>query len=272
MTTTDTELSTPYQLPPDARDRFDTNGFVRLPKVLGVETIAAYEPEITSKVIELNTMHLPMEERSTYSKAFLQIESLWRHSEVVRELVFSTRLARIAAELMGVDGVRLYHDQALYKEPGGGITPFHADQYYWPFSSTKTCTVWVPLQDTPLAMGPLSFSVGSHRFNFGRDLGISDHSEDVLQKALTEQGFPLSQEPYALGDVSYHAGWTFHRAEPNTTDIPRRVMTIIYMDADIVIHEPVNDAQRNDLASQMPGAKPGDVPNTPMNPVLYRRS
>lgn len=268
---TGSDLSTPYQLRSDERARFDSDGFVRLPGVLSAETIAAYEPEITGKVIELNTMQLPMEERSTYSKAFLQVESLWTHSDIVRDFVFSTRLARIAAELMGVSGVRLYHDQALYKEAGGGITPFHADQYYWPFSSTKTCTVWVPLQDTPLAMGPLSFSVGSHKFSFGRDLAISDHSEEVLQKALGAQGFPLSQEPFALGDVSYHTGWTFHRAEPNTTDTPRRVMTIIYMDADIVIHEPVNDAQRNDLASQLPGAKPGDVPDTPMNPVLYRR-
>ncbi|GAA2760847.1 phytanoyl-CoA dioxygenase family protein [Actinopolymorpha rutila] len=266
-----TELSTAYTLPTDARTRFAEDGFVRLRGVLSPDTIAAYEPEITGKVIELNTMHLPMAERSTYSKAFLQVGGLWKHSRPVAEFVFSSRLAKIAADLMGVDGVRLYHDQALYKEVGGGITPFHADQYYWPFSSDKTCTVWVPLQDTPLGMGPLSFSVGSQRFSHGRDLPISDHSEEELQKVLGEQGLPLSQEPYALGDVSFHSGWTFHRAEPNTTDVPRRVMTIIYMDADIVIHQPVNDAQRNDLAEVMPGKKPGDVPDTPVNPVLYRR-
>lgn len=56
--------------------------------------------------------------------------NLWQHSERAHELVFSRRLAQIAAELLRVDGVRLYHDQALYKEPGGGITPWHADQYY----------------------------------------------------------------------------------------------------------------------------------------------
>lgn len=271
MTTTIAELSTPYNLPSDAVERFAADGFTRLSGVLSPDTIAVYEPEITGKVIELNTMHLPMEERATYNKAFLQVWGLHTHSEIAREFVFSTRLAKIAADLMGVDGVRLYGDQALYKEPGGGITPFHADQYYWPFSSDKICTVWVPLQETPLEMGPLSFSVGSHKLSFGRDLAISDHSEQVLQEALEEQGFPQSREPYALGDVSFHWGWTFHRAEPNTTEIPRRVMTIIYMDADIVIHEPVNDAQRKDLAGVMPGAQPGEVPDTPLNPVLYRR-
>lgn len=42
--------------------------------------------------------------------------------------------------------MRLYHDQALNKEPGGGYTPWHCDQYYWPVQSDKIVTAWVPLQ------------------------------------------------------------------------------------------------------------------------------
>lgn len=265
-----TTLDAPYRLGRGDVDAFDRNGFVRLENVLDQATIAAYEPEITGKVIELNTMHLPMEQRSTYQKAFLQISNLWRHSERVREFVFSRRLARIAAELLGVDGVRLYHDQALYKEAGGGITPWHADQYYWPLATDRCCTAWVPLQETPAPMGPLAFAAGSHRFSFGRDLPISDESEAALQAALAGRNFPVVADPYALGEVSYHLGWTFHRADPNTTATPRRVMTIIYVDADIRIAEPVNDPQRADLATWMPGRKPGDVPDTGLNPLLYR--
>jgi ectoine hydroxylase-related dioxygenase (phytanoyl-CoA dioxygenase family) len=266
------ELAEPYDLPAGSREQFERDGFVRLAGVLSAETIAAYEPEITGKVIERNTMHLPLAERSTYAKAFLQVENLWEHSEIVAEFASSPRLARIAAELMGVDGVRLYHDQALYKEAGGGITPWHADQFYWPFSTDRCCTVWVPLQDTPHPMGPLAFATGSHRFEFGRDLAISDESEAELQKALSAKGFPLSAEPYALGDVSFHLGWTFHRAEPNTTDIPRRVMTIIYVDADMELCTPTNDNQRADLARWLPGAAPGQRPESPLNPLLYRAS
>ncbi|HEX3815879.1 MAG TPA: phytanoyl-CoA dioxygenase family protein [Mycobacteriales bacterium] len=269
--TTEPELDQPYAVTAGDVELFDRQGFIRLPRVLSAETIAAYEPEITGKVIERNTMHLPLAERSTYAKAFLQVSNLWEHSEAVREFVLSRRLAQIAADLMGVEGVRLYHDQALYKEAGGGITPWHADQYYWPLDTDRVCTVWVPLQETPEEMGPLAFATGSHHFEFGRDLAISDESEARLQKALTEQHFPLSQVPYALGDVSYHQGWTFHRAEPNQSDIPRRVMTIIYMDADVRVSEPVNDNQRADLATWLPGAQIGAVPATRLNPELYRR-
>lgn len=271
MLTTHADLSSPYPLAPAAVRHFDDHGFVRLPAVLDPATVAAHEPEITSKVIELNTQHLPLAERDTYGKAFLQVTNLWRHSERVRDLVFSERLAGIAAALLGVPSVRLYHDQALYKEPGGGITPWHADQYYWPLATDRTVTVWLPLQETPAEMGPLAFAAGSHRFAHGRDLPISDDSERELQEALAAQDFPLSESPFRLGEASFHGGWTFHRAAPNRSDRPRRVMTVIYMDADITVSEPVNDNQRADLRAWLPGTAVGEVPRSPLNPVLYPR-
>lgn len=253
----------------DQIDTFERQGFIRLAGVLDPQALREREPEITAKVFELNTVDAPMEERSTTQKAFLQVGNLWRHSQAARDLVFSPRLARIAAELLQVDSVRLYADQALYKEPSGGITPWHADQYYWPLSSDRTCTVWIPLQDTPVEMGPLSFAVGSHRFEFGRDLKISDESEQALQDALSEADFTVDEQPYRLGDVSYHLGWTFHRAGRNAGAEPRRVMTIIYMDADIRVGPLVRPEQQNDLDQLMPGARVGEVPDTPLNPVLY---
>jgi len=269
MTLTRPELETDYTLGRSDIAHFREYGFVKLKNVLSADTIAEYEPEITGKVIELNTQDVPLEERDTYGKAFLQVTNLWQDCERVLEFVSSPRLARIAAQLLGVQSVRLYHDQALYKESGGGVTPWHADQYYWPFASDRCVTIWIPLQETPMEMGPLSFAAGSHTFEHGRDLPISDESERVLQEALAEQHFPEVSEPYDLGEVSYHLGWTFHHAPPNTTDVPRRVMTIIYMDADMRIAAPANKNQEIDLAHWMPGAQPGDPVTSPLNPILY---
>jgi ectoine hydroxylase-related dioxygenase (phytanoyl-CoA dioxygenase family) len=263
------ELTAELPLDPADAAHFEEHGFVTLRGVLAPAAVAACEPEITAKVVELNTQHLPLAERDTYGKAFLQVTNLWRHSAAVRAFVFSRRLARLAAELLGVRAVRLYHDQALYKEPGGGITPWHADQYYWPLSSDRTVTAWIPLQETPAEMGPLAFAAGSHRLDLGRSLPISDESERAVREALAERGLPVVETPYALGDVSYHLGWTFHHAAPNHSGTPRRVMTIIYMDAGITVAEPRDDTQRGDLC-WMPGARPGEVPDTPLNPVLYR--
>ncbi|MEU6655688.1 phytanoyl-CoA dioxygenase family protein [Streptomyces sp. NPDC046900] len=263
------ELDVPYEgLAPTATADFNRDGFVHLSGVLSPETIAQYEPTITSEVIRLNTQHVPLSERDTYGKAFLQVTNLWRENEKVKRLVFSKRLAGIAAKLIGVHAVRLYHDQALYKEPSGGITPWHADQYYWPLSSDRCLTIWLPLQETPLEMGPLAFARSSHNYSYNRDLPISDESEARLKQALAEQNFEDVVEPFALGDASFHRGWTFHHAGPNRDTVPRRVITVIYMDADIRVAEPTNDNQAGDR-NWMPGTQAGQVPDTPLNPVLY---
>jgi ectoine hydroxylase-related dioxygenase (phytanoyl-CoA dioxygenase family) len=271
-TTPDIDLDSPYALAGDAPDRFAEDGFIRLPGVLSPAIVEHFEPTITGEVLRLNHDLRPLAARDTYSRAFLQVTNLWRHNGTVSQLVHSRRLAQVAARLLGVDGVRLYHDQALYKEPGGGITPWHADQYYWPFASDRTITVWIPLQDTPIELGSLEFARGSHRFESGRDLPISDESERELQRELLAQGFAVDRAPYAVGDASFHLGWTFHRAGPNTSTVARRVMTVIYVDADIVVSEPTNDNRRADLATFMPGTAVGSVPDTELNPVLYRAS
>jgi ectoine hydroxylase-related dioxygenase (phytanoyl-CoA dioxygenase family) len=270
MATATVTLDTHYPLSAAQRAAFAEQGFVKLADVVSAEVVEAYAPAVTEAVTEHDTIGPPLAERDTYGRAFRQVTNLWRHSGQVRELVFATRFARLAAELLGVAGVRLYHDQALYKEPGGGHTPWHTDRYYWPLVGDRCATLWLPLQDTPLQMGPLAFAAGSHRFEYGRDLPISDTSEAALGEALAARAFPVVEQPYALGEASFHLGWTFHRAGGNRTTATRQVMTVIYIDADILISEPVNHHQEADLAAWFPGARPGQVPDTPLNPVLHR--
>ncbi len=261
------QLDAPFQLTKEQIAFYEENGYIKLRHVLSPELLEHYRKIINQRVAELSADALPMDQRDTYGKAFLQIMNLWTESPTVKEFVFGKRLARIAAELMGVSGVRVYHDQALYKEPGGGITPWHADQYYWPVDSDHTVTAWVPLQATPLELGPLVFSEKSHRLQVGRDLEISDESEVTLKQAL--ESFRSENSPYDLGDVSFHAGWTFHRAGANTTDRPREVMTVIYMDENIRLTAPKNKNHVMDIERWAPGLETGDVLASPLNPVLW---
>ncbi len=262
-------IDTPYDVPDAIVERYAAEGFVRLASVLDAETVRRFGAEITRLTLTLSTQDKPLEERNTYDRAFLQVTNLWRQSAVARQFVFSRRLAGIAGQLMGVRGVRLYHDQSLYKEPSGGITPAHADQYYWPLASDKTITAWIPLQPVPPGMGPLAFYSGSHRSAFGRDLPISDESEALITAEMEARGFAVDEAGFALGDVSFHAGWTFHRAGPNTGTTPRSVMTMIYMDADMEVAAPINPMQQNDLADWLPGLAPGDIAASPLNPLLW---
>lgn len=264
-------LETPYILRQEQIDFYQKNRYIKLKEVLNQETLAYYNEVITEQVDRMNQEQTALEDRTTYGKAFLQLFNLWLENPKIKELIFSKRIAKIAADLMEVNGVRLYHDQALFKEAGGGITPWHADQYYWPLETDKTVTAWIPLQATPLEMGPLEFSAGSHTIVEGRELEIGDESEEFLQKKLRVTDFQHVVEPFDVGEISFHSGWVFHRAGANVTNAMRKVMTIIYMDQDMKLKNPENKNQIHDWNTWCPGAKIGEMIDSPINPVLYSK-
>ncbi len=262
-------LQQPLVLTPAQIDFYQMYRFIKLKQVLNEETLQFFNSAITSRVNRMKSVEVAMEERSTYGKAFLQLFNLWCEDEVVKHLIFSKRLAKIATDLMQTDGVRMYHDQALFKEGGGGITPWHADQYYWPLETDKTVTAWIPLQATPLELGPLEISAGSHQIVDGRALEISDESELVIQEKLKVTNFKHVIEPFDAGEISFHSGWVFHRAGANSSNQMRKVMTIIYMDKNMKLKQPENKNQINDWNTWCPGARVGEVINSSLNPILF---
>lgn len=264
-------LDAPYPLNQEQINFYQKNKFIKLKEVLNQETIVFFNKAITERVNVMNQEESAIEDRTTYGKAFLQLFNLWCEDNIVKTLIFSKRIAKIAADLMQTNGVRLYHDQALFKEGGGGITPWHADQYYWPLETDKTVTAWIPLQKTPLEMGPLEFSAGSHTIVEGRELEIGDESEEVIQKKLRVTDFKHVIEAFDFGEISFHSGWVFHRAGANVTDEMRKVMTIIYMDKDMILKNPENKNQIHDWNTWCPDAKVGEIINSPINPILYSK-
>jgi ectoine hydroxylase-related dioxygenase (phytanoyl-CoA dioxygenase family) len=262
-------LDANYSVTPAQVKYFNENGFIKIKNIFEPVVIDYMNIVISKEVDRLNNQQIPLEERDTYGKAFLQIMNLWTHTTVVKDIVFSKRIAQIATGLMQTAGVRLYHDQALFKEPKGGHTPWHADQYYWPLATENTVTAWIPLQATPLNYGPLEFSAGSNKLTAGRDKQISDESQAFLEAELKDQKFEHVIEPFDVGEISFHRGWLYHRAGPNVSGYMRKVMTMIYMDKDTVLKTPENHNQQADWDTWCPGATVGQIVNTPLNPVLY---
>jgi ectoine hydroxylase-related dioxygenase (phytanoyl-CoA dioxygenase family) len=262
-------LDANYSVTPAQVKYFSENGFIKIKNIFDASVIDYMNIVISKEVDRLNNQQIPLEERDTYGKAFLQIMNLWTHTSAVKDIVFSKKIAQIATGLMQTKGVRLYHDQALFKEPKGGHTPWHADQYYWPLATENTVTAWIPLQATPLNYGPLEFSAGSNRLTAGRDKQISDESQAFLEAELKDQKFEHVIEPFDVGEISFHRGWLYHRAGPNVSGNMRKVMTMIYMDKDTLLKTPENHNQQADWDAWCPGATVGQIVNTPLNPVLY---
>jgi ectoine hydroxylase-related dioxygenase (phytanoyl-CoA dioxygenase family) len=245
-----------YPLTQAQIDQYQRDGYIKLKDVFGAETLSHYGDIFMELVKKYNKDNTPLEKRDTYGMAFLQISNLWESDDRAKTFAFSKRLARIASELMQVKGVRMYHDQALFKEPSGGFTPWHVDQFYWPLSNSNSVTAWVPLQAVPLNMGPLQFAVGSQTIMEHRNLAISDESERKISKTLKD--FPIDDSAFALGEVSFHSGWTFHRAGPNQTKDMRKVMTVIYIEDGVRVATPNSQNQENDRMRWTMGTEIGE--------------
>ena len=94
---------------------FRKNGHTLIRNVLSSDEVSAYREAINAAAYRFNTEKRALEDRDTYGKAFLQIMNLWEVDEDVKKFTLSKRFAKIAADLLGVENVRIYHDQALYK-------------------------------------------------------------------------------------------------------------------------------------------------------------
>jgi ectoine hydroxylase-related dioxygenase (phytanoyl-CoA dioxygenase family) len=263
------QLASDYALAPQLAEAFRRDGHVVTRGVCTADEIAAYRPLIQAAVAKFNKQTKPLAERDTYHKAFLQIANLWEIDEGVKRYVLARRFAKIAADLMGVKGVRIWHDQALFKEPGGGPTPWHQDQYYWPLKTANTITMWMPLVDAPRTMGTVKFATGTHRKGPLASMHISDESEQFFQNYVRDSGCDVGQYDLSAGDATWHYGWTLHAAPGNESDKMREAMTVIYFEDGAKVAEPANQHQPADLARWLTGLKPGDVAASPLNPLVY---
>ena len=263
------EWNTPYDLTDEQVAAYQRDGHIFLENVLPAQYIAPYHEAIVQTVAERNKETRALKDRDTYGMAFLQTTNLWEHNDKVKEYVMAERFAGIAAQLMRVDKARLYHDQALFKEAGGGITPWHQDQHYWPLATDKTITMWMTLADIDADMGTLQFASGSHVDGYLGDIPISDESETQLRAFVESRGFRIQQaDSMGAGSVTFHSGWTLHSAPPNTSDQMRPAMTVIYF-ADGTRVSPLDNKSRiADRDHWLPGTEPGDLAATHQNPAI----
>ncbi|HEX3383913.1 MAG TPA: phytanoyl-CoA dioxygenase family protein [Mucilaginibacter sp.] len=263
------ELSDLKQVSAENIKEFAEKGHTLIRGILSPEEIAVYEPVIVGAAEKYNTERRKMQERDTYGKAFLQIMNLWRVDDAVKKFVMAKRLGKIAADLMGVENVRIFHDQALFKEPGGGPTPWHQDQYYWPIDTNNTITMWMPLVDIDVDMGMLTFASGSFDKGAIFDFEISDESESAFDDYVKEKNFPITRATtMKAGDATFHRGFTIHNAPGNNSDKMREVMTIIYLADGARVSQPKNEWQKNDLAKWMMNKPVGELIDSELNPKV----
>lgn len=269
MTTTDSLLNQKIVLTEGQMHAFRNDGHILIKDILTGPELEFYRRAIVKAAGQYNKEQRKMEERDTYGKAFLQIMNLWEVDETVKQFVMAKRFAGLAAQLLGVSNVRLYHDQALFKEPGGGPTPWHQDQYYWPLDTPNCVTMWMPLIDISVEMGMLTFATGSQKHGLVENLEISDESEARLDAYVHDHKLLISRPEFmSAGDATFHYGQTLHNAPGNKTSTMREVMTIIYFADGARVTHPSSVHQEADRQRWLMSIEPGKEAASDLNPLL----
>lgn len=262
-----------YKLTEEQKNSYEQNGHILLRNLASKEEITLYREAIKNALREYFDERKLLQSNGkvdNYNSYFTQVTNLWLKSDSVKEFIFTEKFAEIASMLMRVKGVRLYHDQGLFKEPGGMPTPWHQDQYYWPINSNNTITMWMPLVNADTEMGTMKFASGSHKFQHFDDKPISSETDNYYQDLIGKHRFPVVSDNLNAGDATFHSGWTIHSSSGNNKEITREVITIIYYEDGVTIKQPDNKHRKVDMEVFFPGLKPGDVAASPLNPLLFK--
>ena len=269
-----------YQLTKEQIDSYQKNGFVVIENFLSPEELEDWRTNVMEAVRERAGQKMPGKDAKTgeddginedteyFGKVFDQLINLWQTHEGVKRLMTDPRLGEMAARLAGVDGIRIWHDQALFKRPWANPTAWHLDTPFWSFSDRKALSIWVALDDATLENGCLYFIPGSYRGTRFENSPIGKNMDGIF--SVYPQFIPINSvaAPMKAGSCSFHNGLTIHGAGANMTSGHRRAMTCAYMpDGNSY------NGQPNVLPETYAGSLSiGDPLNNDLqNPLIYRK-
>ena len=238
-------------------------GFVKVENVIEKEFLNEVRKIIQSAVVvRKGKDERKLKDKSQYEQSFLQCGYLCWDFLAIKEVVFAKRFAGIVRDLLKADHIRLWHDQALFKEPGGRITDAHQDCSYWPINEPQyTITMWLALVDVPVEKGCLYFYPQTNDPNLKEyvDIFKNPHQPNILTDK--EKIFV----PLKAGDATFHSGLTFHGAANNQTDQMREAMTVIYLKDEVTFN---SADERNKAHTSCIGLDDGEIINTKFTPIL----
>ncbi|MGP8206507.1 MAG: phytanoyl-CoA dioxygenase family protein [Acidimicrobiales bacterium] len=266
----------------EEQELYETNGFVPVAPFLGPDELEQWRAAVGQALVSRGGRRMSFatdgddggaksgahEDQDYYDRVFTQRVNLWQTDDALRELLFQEELGAFVGALANVDGLRIWHDQALVKEPYANPTAFHLDVPYWSFTSSEAITIWIALDDATLENGCLYYLPGSHKakkfdnVEIGQQIGALF---DVYPEWREVVAVPC---PVPAGGALFHNGLTAHGAGANMTPRRRRAMTCAYMPDGATFNGQANVLPPAYLSTLSVGDR---LENEQQNPLVYRR-
>jgi len=221
--------------------RYRRDGFLVIENFLTPSELAEWRSAVEEAIEERDGIKIPGTSIKTgqddginpdtdyYANVFDQLINLWQTNARVRKLMLSPELGKVATLLSGAKGIRIWHDQALFKRPWANPTALHLDVPYWSFSSPDAISIWVALDDATYENGCLYFLPGTHKKTSYRDIGIQKNMKAIFAVYPELASVEAVAVPMRAGSASFHNGLCIHGAGANMTPRSRRAMTCAYM-------------------------------------------
>lgn len=247
----------PREVTPDDVDRFWTEGFVVVRRVLDGTVLHRLRDAVdrvgqteTSTDMSAMAAGLTRESPNASSGAlpgrplrgsFIAGVDHWQHDADLDWFARESPLPGLVATILGSDAVWLYEDSVLVKEPNTAErTHWHQDASYFQIAGNHICTTWCPLDPVSPESGALVYAVGSHLSGqvYRPNLFVSREplpgtAGDIVPDEPTGPTRTVALEP---GDVVVHHARTLHSAGGNVTERPRRAVSVRYCGDDARYH------------------------------------
>lgn len=148
------------------------------------------------------------------------------------EYARTPEIVEMVAQLIGPD-IALWN-MSFFAKPAknGRKVPWHQDGEYWPVRPLATCTVWLAVDAANQHNGCLRFMPGSHKArrlaphttNPSPDLALNQEIDKAEYDDSTAVDLVLE-----AGQMSLHDVYLVHGSNANTSEHPRRGMTMRFM-------------------------------------------
>lgn len=223
-------------------DEFHENGVLVVQGVLSPEEVAALQHDFDQWVEDSRSQARPwgatQDGRARFDiesdhrpdhPSLRRVSSPTEISPAYRHAAFESRMAGIAAQLIGGTGIRFHHSKINSKLPHTATqVKWHQDFLFTPHSNDDLITALLMVSEVTPENGPLNVIPGSHKgplWSHWQDGRFTGAVEDEVVETHC-------QAPVACfgpsGSVCFMHTRLLHASSPNQTELPRTLFISVY--------------------------------------------
>jgi hypothetical protein len=232
-------------IPETAWDEFAREGFMHLGRVLGdeeVERLTRRADDLALGRVVNDAIAMQLDTGGAYEAlpeavaSFAQGTLRYRkiqgleQDDAFRSLVEHPRFLEVCARMYGPHvPVSVFRAMVMNKPAGLGTQlPWHQDGGdVWALDREPLVTIWVALDPATRANGCMEAVRGSHRLGLLSAYGSTLSDEDADRHCPADAVAALE---VPAGHAVLMHNWLIHRSGVNSSPIPRRAVTICYVD------------------------------------------